>query len=389
MKPIPILFLSDSAELPTGLARITKDLATLVSRMPEYRVGVLGRGGHGSSKLPFAQYNFPESDQWGEDHIESTWDDFAGGDVGVIMTIWDVSRLGWFAKPRMGGRLGKFLSSGRFQKWGYVPVDSYGVGGKLTGRMRDTLGGFDRLLAYSAFGASVIESTINKQVEWIPHGYNSKVFCARDKAASRLALGVHELDTLVGCVMTNQARKDWATAFGAIAYLKNQKPSLKFWCHTDVHERYWSLFGLVEDFKLEDTVVITYSGEYSSEQLSYFYSACDATMLCSLGEGFGFPIVESLACGVPVVHGGYGGGVELIQDTSWIVPSNGERLDGLWNCVRPVWNPHTWANTLSSVLAENEGGALKDVCVSSVEHLRWDKLWPSAWVKWFRAGIVS
>lgn len=387
MKPIPFLFLSDSPELPTGLARITKDLACLTSELPQFRVGVLGRGGHGSSKLPFAQYAFPEADQWGEGHIESVWDDFAGGDQGVIFTVWDASRLGWFASPRMGGRLGTFLNSGKFQKWGYFPIDSYGVGGKLTGRVQDTLMGFNRRLAYTLFGKQIIESTIGVETDWIPHGYNPKVFTPRDRTAARMALGVKDTDTVVGCVMSNQARKDWATAFGAVAYLRNQKPNLKFWAHVDDLERYWSLMGLIEDFKLHNNVILTLAGEYSSEQLSYMYSACDITMLPSLGEGFGFPIIESLACGVPVIHGNYGGGAELIPDKSWLVDSRAERLDGMWNCVRPVWSPDDWANTLSAVLDENDGGALKDVCVQAVEHLAWNKLWPGTWLKWLLAGI--
>lgn len=387
MKAIPILFLSDSPHLATGLARITKDLAVLTSELPQFRVGVLGRGGHGSSKLPFAQYNFPESDGWGTEHIQEAWDDFAGGDVGVIFTIWDASRLGWFARPRMGGGLGQFLSSGRFQKWGYFPIDSFGIGGKLTGRMQDTLLGFDRRLAYTMFGKQVVESTISQETDWIPHGYNPQVFQPRDRVASRLMLGVKEQDVLVGCVMTNQARKDWATAFGAVAYLKNQKPTLKFWAHVDVLERHWSINALIEDFGLQDTVILTFAGEYSSEQLSYFYSACDVTMLPSLGEGFGFPIVESLACGVPCIHGNYGGGVELIPDKDWLVQPRAERLDGPWNCIRPVWSPDDWANTLATVLDEAKDGMLKDVCVQAVEHLQWRNLWPSAWRKWLLAGI--
>lgn len=387
MKQIPLLFLSDSPSLPTGLARITKDLAVLTQELPQFRVGVLGRGGHGSCKLPFAQYNVHEIEQWGEEHIESVWMDFAGEEQGVIMTIWDPSRLGWFSRPRVPGRLRDFLLSGRFKKWGYFPVDSYGVGGKLTGRVEDTLRGFDRKLAYTLFGKSVLESTLGEEVDWIPHGYNPDVFQPRDRTGARMASGVGDNETLVGCVMTNQARKDWATAFGAIAYLKNQKPDLKFWAHTDTVERYWNLFALIEDFQLRDMVKLTYTGEYSSKQLSYMYSACDITFLPSLGEGFGYPIVESLACGVPVVHGAYGGGAELIPDKSWLVPSIGERLDGMWNCVRPVWNPDTWANTLSAVLDEAKGGGLVDTCVRSVEHLQWKRLWEGAWKKWLLAGI--
>lgn len=392
MKQVPILFLSDSPELPTGLARITKDLAVLTSELPEFRVGVLGRGGHGSSKLPFAQYNFPETAQWGEHHIESAWDDFAGKELGIVFTIWDASRLGWFAQPRMEGQLGKFLRSKRFVKWGYFPVDSYGIGGKLTGRMKDTLQGYDRHLAYTMFGKQILESTLSDagnvvELDWIPHGYNNNVFVPRDRVAARMSMGIDNSTELVGCVMTNQARKDWATAFGAMAYLKNKRPGIRMWAHVDVVERYWNLYALIEDFGLRDTVHLTFSGEYSSEQLSYMYSACNVTMLPSLGEGMGYPLIESMACGVPVVHGNYGGGVEIIPETSWLVERAAERLDGMWNCVRPVWNPIAWATVIGNVLDAAKDGQLQETCTRAVEHLQWGKLWPSAWKKWLLAGI--
>lgn len=391
MKPTPILFLSDSLNLPTGLARITKDLAVLTSQLPQFRVGVMGRGGIGSSRLPFAQFNFDASRQWGENDIQQVWEDFAAdARTGVIMTVWDPSRLGWFAQPRMDGALGEFLRSNRFARWGYFPVDSYGVGGKLTGEVRETLQGYDRVLAYTLFGKQVLEQTLVREVDWIPHGYNADVFKPRDKTAGRLALGFGKYDVVVGCVMTNQARKDWATAFGAIAYLKNHaKAKFWLWAHVDVLQRYWDLRALAADFGVEDSVRITLSGEYNSEQLSYFYSACDVTMLPSLGEGWGFPITESLACGVPCVHGNYGGGVEQLPDRNWLVQPSAERLDGLWNNVRPVWNPKDWADKLAMVLEEATatGEQLREVCTASVECFQWGKLWPSCWKKWMLEGI--
>src|SRR5262245_29819722 len=164
MPPIPILFMSDSPNLPTGLARITKNLATLTSELPEFRVGVLGRGGQYSTRLPFAQYNYAESDQWGEREIEWVWHDFAGKNRGIVMTVWDLSRLGWFSRPMLDGALGDFLRSDRFEKWCYFPVDGFGIGGRLSGQLADTLKGFNRKLAYSMFAKSVAEDSIGEEV---------------------------------------------------------------------------------------------------------------------------------------------------------------------------------------------------------------------------------
>lgn len=386
MRPTPILFLSDNPAIPTGLARITKDLAVHVATMPEFRVGVLGRGGLSSSKLPFFNVAFDEKYGWAEDLIEGVWDDFAGSDTGVIMTVNDLSRLSWLTRPRMGGRLQEFLTSKRFQVWGYIPIDHYSVGMKLTGEMADTLLGFDRILAYTIFGKQVIERTLGVDgISWCPHGINGDVFKPRDKAAGRAILGVPMTDTLIGMVATNQMRKDWGTAFGAFAKIK--KPGMKFWCHTDVPIRYWNMYALAQDFGVQNSVVFTYNGQFNSEQLSYCYSACDVTILPSLSEGWGFPITESLACGVPVIHGDYGGGVEQIPERDWLVGSVATRLDGQWNCIWPVWSPDDWGDKIEHVLANYGGGTHRGYCVNSIQHLYWKNLFPSAWKRWFLEGL--
>ena len=388
MKPTPLLFLSDSPHLATGLSRITRDLATHVCSLPQFRVGTMGLGGNGSSKLPWAQYCFDETHQWGEEHIEENWDDFAGSERGIIMTIWDLSRLDWFARPKMGGRLQKFLESKKFLKWAYVPVDHYGIDGKVTSLAADTLLGFDRVLAYTLFGKKVLEDTLGREVDWIPHGFRGDVFMPRDKAPGRAMLGVKPDEELIGCVMTNQARKDWGVCISTWQRLR--RPGRRFWAHVDTPTRYWNLYALLADFEFaEDDVIMTFNGMFDNETLSYLYSACDVTMLPSLGEGFGYPIVESLACGVPVVHTNYGGGAELIPEKEWLVDKVGERLDTLWNCVRPVLSPINWAEKVEWAVTQHADGTYKDVCVRSVEHLEWQKLWPSCWQKWFLEGVRS
>jgi glycosyltransferase involved in cell wall biosynthesis len=393
MRPVPILFVSDNPTLPSGLSRITKDLAIHVSSLPQFRVGVFGRGGMSSIQLPFAQYPFPDFFQWGEEQIQGVWQDFSRGEPGIIMTIWDPSRLGWFARPRMGGELQKFLLSSKISKWGYFPVDSYGVGGKLTGQMGDTLLGYNRVLAYTLFGKQVLEETMNTQdLPWIPHGYNAAVFAPRGRVAGRTMLGVGIDDRVVGCVMTNQPRKDWGIAFGAAAYMcgiaQNQAKDIKFWFHTDSVDLNWDFRALINDFGLNGKIILTMTGDYNSEQLSYLYSACDVTMLPSLGEGFGYPIIESMACGVPVAHGNYGGGAELVRaaEPEWLVQPKMERLESRWNNVRPVFNPTDWGERLTWMMDDTEGGSAKEMCLAAVDHLKWENLWP-VWKKWFLEGI--
>src|SRR5262245_30170095 len=117
-----------------------------------------------------------------------------------------------------------------------------------------------------------------------------------------------------------------------------------------------------------NSTLITQSGQFSDAELSYAYSACDATFLPSLGEGFGYPVVESLACGVPCVTGSYGGAAELIPNEDWLVEPLAERLDTMHNCLRPVYTPVDFAELLDNILQEP---VAPEVCTTAVEHLDW------------------
>jgi glycosyltransferase involved in cell wall biosynthesis len=377
------MLMSDSPSQMTGLARITKDIALIAAKQPEFRVASYGRGGLGSIQLPFHQYDFAEERQWGENTLRDVWTDFSRHEPGVLMTVWDPSRLGWLAQPRMGGEMEKWLRARPFKLWGYMPVDSFGPNGRLTGYVKDALQGFDRLLAYTLWGKQVLEDTLGQEVDWLPHGYNPQVFQPYPKAMGRQLLGLPEEVPLVGMVAANQARKDYGVAFQAFVELRRRVPNSHLWLHTDVLERHWSVPALISDFGLHQSVHVTRAGELNNTALAHCYSACDVTMLPSGGEGWGFPITESMACGVPCVHGNYGGGVEQIPDQVCLVDPVAMRLDTMWNSVRPVWNPIDWTDRLQRLLEEPLSS---EVFTRAVEHLQWQNLGPS-WAKWLKAGL--
>lgn len=386
MNQVPLLFLGDSPTLHSGLGRIGRELACRVASLPEFRVGFLGRGGLASRKLPFPQYCFSES-EWGENAIQHAWRDFAKGQNGIIFTIWDASRLFWFSRPRPElEHVYDFLKDAPFSRWGYFPVDATSVGDRLSILSRESILGFNRALAYTAWGSDVMSRSTGNPVDWIPHGIDSDKFQPRDKTAARMSIGLKEEEIVCGCVMTNQPRKDWAVAFATIAELRKKFKTLRFVVFVDVMERShaWSIPALMADFGVEDITRVVRTGGTTDEEMSYVYSACDFTILPS-SEGFGFPIVESMACGTPVFHGSYGGGAELIPKKQWLVQPVAWRIEGLHNSLRPVFEPADWVRQITEYL---EGDRVEpDYCRASVEYLFWSNLWPSCWKRWFLEGI--
>lgn len=177
--PIPILLVGDAPDQSSGLARVVRDLASILVGQPEWRVGTLGWLGHGSSRLPWQQYQMAYG-EWGEHSLPAVWEDFAKGQPGVIFTVWDLHRILWLARPEyvedpaMRTAIEKVRATAKL--WAYTTFDATGPGDKLTVMAREALLGCDRLLAYTPWHQEVIERTIGREaaiargLTWMPHG---------------------------------------------------------------------------------------------------------------------------------------------------------------------------------------------------------------------------
>ena len=62
---------------------------------------------------------------------------------------------------------------------------------------------------------------------------------------------------------------------------------------------YESIFKVVRDLKLEAKVIFT--GFISEEQKPYFIAGAKMFVYPSIYEGFGMPVLESMACGIPTI----------------------------------------------------------------------------------------
>lgn len=188
---IPIIILSDAPDQVTGLARITRDLANLLSSMPEFRVATLGYGGRGALELPWQQYQlYPQ--EFGEKSLPYAWDNFSRGEPGVVFTIQDLSRILWLARPEYAGEkeLEKWIREARaikFKLWSYVPIDATGPNNRLTFMSQAVLLGLDRILTYTPWALDVVRNAIGNQeaerrgATFLPHGINNAVFHPQDK----------------------------------------------------------------------------------------------------------------------------------------------------------------------------------------------------------------
>lgn len=389
--PLPFVVYSDGPGLPTGLARIARDLtARLHAEQDSLGIEVLQIGfdpkPRSSRDVPWPTYALAElhsEGDWGAGDLAECWAEFfyqaRDEQAGVIFSIWDPSR----AYSLLG------LQSPDRALWGYFPIDGWNVRGSIGGPAREAVSRYDRCLAYGRWGSQVL-ATIRKPVSYLPHGLDLEVWHpGHNTEALERAVQVlrpREGYWTLGCVATNQPRKDLGLYFATLAELRSRGEKVRGWLHTDVLTRSWAVGQLVEDFGLGKAVSVSLS--LPDEVLSACYSLCGATFAPGLGEGFGYPIVESLACGTPCVHGDYAGGRELVPLNAWRVPFVAERLEGLYGLRRPVMDPKDCANAILRAVGwkREEEGVCQRYCQGSISHLDWKVLWPR-WRSWVKQGL--
>lgn len=372
MDKLPLLLVSDAPNLPTGLARITRDIAGGIAQgMPEVELAYLGWDDD-SSAWPWRTFAITDHENWGRADLPRVWWKAFGKRPGVVMTVWDPARC--FALLEDSGEVPA-------QLWGYFPLDGVNISGSLGGPAAAAVRRYRRVLGYGGFGAQVLKSVTGSEVPWLPHGLDLQTFHPRRAP-----------EGLVGVVATNTPRKDWGLAFQAFAKMKQVMPRLRLWCHTNAEvTAAWSLPELMEQCALgpQDVFVTTSEkGGLGDDALANLYSACVVTLGIGLGEGFGYPLVESLACGRPCVHPDYAGGAELIPEAGWRVGAKAWHVESAYALRRPVIDPQDFADAALSAAdwMMREPAVCAAYCQGSVRHLGWDRLW-GRWETWLREGM--
>lgn len=382
-----IVVVGDSPFGPSGLGRICRDLVTRL-RADEslgVTVGCVGWEADGPwVGRPDWYVAHQDTEGWGRTALERYATTIDRRVPLIVFSIWDPARV-------YGLRQADISASW----WGYFPIDGHNVQGAIGGPAAQAVQGYDRILAYTRFGARVLNRTTGRVIPDLPHGIDLDTFRPRIDDAAWATLGeilaptVRPDSILIGCVATNQPRKDLGLLFSTVARMHDRDPRVRLWLHVDRPiGRAWAVPQLAADFGLSRALVVT--TELDDADLASLYSWCAVTIAPGLGEGFGYPIVESLACGTPVVHGTYGGGSELVPSPAWTFPERLSRLESPYAIQRPVYDPTDVANAAWRAIGwrRAEPAVVRAWCRASVEHLSWERLWP-VWRRWVRAGLAE
>ena len=121
------------------------------------------------------------------------------------------------------------------------------------------------------------------------------------------------------------------------------------------------LSGLATFFEVTPYIKVTHKwymySAYNNDRMAEMYQGFDLFMNCAHNEGFGIPIIEAQACGVPVIATDFTSMTELVDGHGWLVKPTSYEVDMLMSNTA-VPNHYEIAEYIEK--AYNSGETLKD-----------------------------
>ncbi len=254
----------------------------------------VGLGIPGVDPVMMLHYPTSPTDGWGNDIVAQHATDFGAHAVISLLDAWVLAQnyghQGFLWVP-------------------YAPVDHDPIPPQVLDRLRRAY----HPVAYSKH-ASRLYDEAHLDHHYIPHGVETKLFKPYDEAGKREAkkwLGFEPDNFVIGTVAANKgwpSRKGYPELFEAFAIFHGKHPEARLFCHAAIKDHGSNALPLdqmAELYDIGDCVRFTVPYEHlvgiETKKMCKLYNALDVFCLPSMGEGFGIPIIEAQACGVPVI----------------------------------------------------------------------------------------
>jgi glycosyltransferase involved in cell wall biosynthesis len=235
--------------------------------------------------------------------------------------------------------------------------------------IRWTLNGTERVICVSkALKRIALSLRIsNDKLVVIPNGVDLDCFHPIDKTEARLILGMPLDAEVVVTVGQLISRKGYHVLINAVAHLCPRFPNLKLFIIGE-GSLGKSLQRRVSAMGLGQHVFLT--GAVKNDELFRWYSAADVTCLASSREGFPCVLLESLACGTPVVATAIDGTTELVNslDLGLLVQQDAFSIsDGLERALQIDWSRMALARHVRPFTWLQAAAGIERILASSIE----------------------
>ena len=228
----------------------------------------------------------------------------------LVISLMDV----WPMPENLGQHIAD--AGSRWVPW--VPIDHHPCPHKIQKRLHLA----DHVVAMSAFGQRTLAEA-HIPSTFIPHGVETDVFRPGNRRQARASVGLPRdafIVLMVQANSSNPSRKCFQQQFEGFRMFHERHPDSVLYLHSWEGTEYGGvdLSSLARAVGIRDAIICqdpyqAFMGLPDSYMAKIFQSA-DVTLNATAGEGFGVPIIESLACGIPVIVTDYTAMTELCPE---------------------------------------------------------------------------
>jgi len=211
---------------------------------------------------------------------------------------------------------------------GIFPIES----GPLCQTWAMALSRMSERLVISQFGARMMEDA-GVDATFLPVGIDTRSWrrpSEKERRAIRQSLGFRDDEFVILTVCDNQERKNLSATAEAVSLVR-KKVNAKWMLVTRVDSPVgWKLDDMAQTFGIAEALTKFDKG-LPFDRLWFLYAASDVFLLTAKAEGLCLPILEAMACGLPVVATDCTAMPEhLFEDPDWSRIKN-----GLWEKGKP------------------------------------------------------
>uniref|UniRef100_A0A6M3LET6 Putative glycosyltransferase n=1 Tax=viral metagenome TaxID=1070528 RepID=A0A6M3LET6_9ZZZZ len=168
-----------------------------------------------------------------------------------------------------------------------------------------------KVMTYTEFSKKeILKINPNLDVTAIYHGVDHSTFSPLPEKP----LGLKNC-FVVGTVGTNTYRKRIDLFLRGFARFANDKSDVKCLVHATSKDIAYDLPTIIRDLGIEEKTILSITSKDFND-LNTLYNMMDVNVNTSLGEGFGLPLIEGAACGVPVLCPEHGNLVDIWGDNA-------------------------------------------------------------------------
>ena len=388
-----ILWYSNAPFAPTGYGTQTAQVVQRLTKKHEVAIHAM-YGIEGMASIWNGIKLYPRGmSAYSDDVLVAHWMDWANGNRDIpamLMTLFDV----WVLKSPSLDQVPNIAS--------WVPIDHAPCPPEVIAWCKRPN---VKPIAMSKFGLQMLQNA-GVDAMYAPHAFE-KVFAPTPKLANSrgemTGRQLMEVDEDRFVVMMNAAnkgqnpsRKSFAENILAFAIFAQDRPDALLYLHT---ERDGAMGGInlvhlleacgvkKEQYKIVDPYA--YRTGFPQQALAALYTASDVLLACSMGEGFGIPVIEAQACGCRVIVSNFTAQPELVGD-GWTVEGQ-----PWWDAAQKSWfftpNVPDIVNALQN--AYNAPRGVDKVAVDFAAPYNADRVWESHWkpvmkglAEWCRAS---